>query len=340
MKQNKTFVLVAMGLTALAVGIYQSQNQPTVMLNESNGLAQIGEAETRLDLAEKIRPPVSAAIDKKNEPDEKAIQTAFLEKFSSRISQPKGKIQFIDQLIRYLQKNYGAEWQTYFAQWVETIFPEQAELILAMHNTMQTYQQWLIDEKHSLAAMTPDERRRVTWETRRSLFGEDMANAIWQGSLQREQISASLSRLNEQTDLTFAEQAASYRQAIEAALGDQSDSFIQKHQQETIDRFLNTRAVQENLQTMPTTQRKAALAKLRSDMGMDEAAIERWEALDEQREARWAKGMEYMKQRAELDTEALTKLQNELFGDEAEIIRNEESGGYFRFSRPQIIGLN
>ncbi|HNE21248.1 MAG TPA: hypothetical protein PLF85_16130, partial [Turneriella sp.] len=80
---------------------------------------------------------------------------------------------------------------------------------------------------------------------------------------------------------------------------------------------------------------------------MDAAAVERWDALDSERENRWKSGKEYLAEREKLlknssgdSTEALNELRKKYFGAEADSIAAEEAEGHLRFQGEQRIGID
>jgi len=115
-----------------------------------------------------------------------------------------------------------------------------------------------------------------------------------------------------------------------------------------LDRFVGLNSVQADLAAMTPSQRTEALREVRVQSGMDEDALERWDALDAQRDERAAMGTNYMRERAALESqysgEALSQKIAELrvrtFGAEAESVANEEAGGYFRFETARTFGVN
>lgn len=91
------------------------------------------------------------------------------------------------------------------------------------------------------------------------------------------------------------------------------------------------------------------MRSFRSDMGLDPAALKRWDALDEERDTSRTMGTTYMTERSRLEAryqgaeleQQILQLQNRLFSaDEARFIRNEEASGHFRFRTPQTTGVN
>ncbi|MEO1336968.1 MAG: hypothetical protein AAFV29_15080, partial [Myxococcota bacterium] len=113
--------------------------------------------------------------------------------------------------------------------------------------------------------------------------------------------------------------------------------------------FLRIPEVQTQLQALPFTQRKKALAKIRRSFGHTLEEIARLEATDAYKDARWANGLEYMEARQQLLAEhpegdtlesALARLRTQYFSHEAVTIAKEEDLGFFRYRRTRILGRN
>ena len=91
------------------------------------------------------------------------------------------------------------------------------------------------------------------------------------------------------------------------------------------------------------------LSAIRRQLSMNEAAILHWQSLDKARSERRQKGQHYMSQKTQIELSPLTQqekdrrlefLRSGLFADEAVIIADEEVRGYYRFAKPQVIGIN
>jgi hypothetical protein len=106
--------------------------------------------------------------------------------------------------------------------------------------------------------------------------------------------------------------------------------------------------VQQDLAALAPAERSAALRDVRKGLGLDEAALGRWDTLDRERDRRWAVGQEYMAARAALVKQhagealeaQLQELRARYFGTEAATIADEEASGFFRFAGPRKYGLN
>ena len=85
-------------------------------------------------------------------------------------------------------------------------------------------------------------------------------------------------------------------------------------------------------------------------MGMDQAALNRWDALEDERETKWQNLEKYKELRTKLygnkttispeQQKEIDVMRTKLFGEEAEIIKNEEASGYFRSPEERNFGIN
>ena len=139
-----------------------------------------------------------------------------------------------------------------------------------------------------------------------------------------------------------------YREALEAARQTAPAAPILQNPGMLAEVFLRMDGVQRELAALGPTARSRELAHIRRELGFDEQAVARMEALDERREARWQNGLAYMQERGRLAgsfagdaLEAeLRALRDEYFDHEAPTIEAEERDGFFRFERPRIYGRN
>ncbi len=277
------------------------------------------------------------------ETERERVRNYLRERFATRIHHAHARVKALEKLVSYLMANFPDSWRDLLASYLQDIFPEHAEQMLALYANMEAYNQWVEAERQNMLQLSPQERRQLMWDMRYSFFGE-AANEIWSEALKNEQIARSLENMDAQQG--FDANTAQFIASIGHAYGERANKVMGNRRQELADRFISTPVIQQQLKAMPDDKRYAALADFRRQLGMDEAAIARWTVLDQQRDQRWEKGHRYMERRAELaetltgdalDT-AVAALQDELFGAEAEILRNEEASGYFRFLREQIIG--
>ena len=281
--------------------------------------------------------------------DEKAkLVESIQAKFGSAIHHRHTQVKAVEKLVRYLKEKYPETWQDELQAYLQEIFPEYADAMIELFQNMELYNQWLIAEKQNLMQMTPQERRDLIWTMRESFFGE-AAQEIWAESLKGEKVLNALVQINDDIESgDFNEHGEYFVSALEEAYGESASSVIENRRQEFVDRFLGLEQIQNQLHDMPNGERYAALSEFRRAIGMDEAAVERWTALDQVRDTRRDKGAQYMKEKEDLKASlsedeyqlAIVDLQETIFGPEAEIIRNEEESGYFRFENRQVIGKN
>lgn len=246
----------------------------------------------------------------------------------------------------YLKDRYPDSWEERLQTFLELTFPEYAEELISLYQNMESYNLWMVSEKQNLVAPSPLERRQLIWEMRNAFFG-DVAQQIWEDSLKGERVLDTLIEISETGyEQSFADNGSQYVTSLKQAYGEEAEAVIESKRQELSDRFFSVPVVQEQLKAMPREDRYAALSSFRRSIGMDEEAVSRWTELDQKRDARREAGNSYLQLKTMLKDEftgddlrsAMTQLQDELFGEEAEIIRNEEDAGYFRFERPQVIG--
>ncbi len=144
----------------------------------------------------------------------------------------------------------------------------------------------------------------------------------------------------------LSEKFSSYLTAINAAYGEDASAFMQARQTELINGFVAAEGIQRDLHAMPAAERSAALREVRRGLGMDEAALQRWDELDRNRDTAWDSGQRYMAERERIQKEydgedeqrELQQLQQQNFGEEAEIIRAEEESGFYRYASQRRYG--
>ncbi|MDC0661489.1 hypothetical protein [Marinobacter sp. SS21] len=270
------------------------------------------------------------------------------ERYGATIEHGHSQVKAIEKLAGYLRSRYPDDWEERLRGMLSLAFPDRVDELMAMHSRMTGYSAWLESERQNLQALSPEDRLQLLWEMRRSFFG-DAAEEIWAETLRNQQVSDALTELgNLPPDSGFRDQTQHYLNALSSAYGAQTDTVMALRRQELADRFLSSDAVQARLHDMPAEQRREQLADFRRALGMDEDAVARWQALDAQRDRRRQIGMDYMSKRQQLQQQysgaefqsRLRNLQQNQFGAEAEIIRNEEQSGYYRFTEPQVYGLN
>lgn len=278
---------------------------------------------------------------------EQAIIRQLREKYGDRIPGAALQVKVIANLMDLLQKLYPTDWQVRLLRILAAAFPGQLTELRDRYDALRQYNAWLKDSLPELTFPDHAARRQAIWDKRIAVFGE-AAREIWALELREEQLAASLKELAVST-APLTEKSARYIRALRDTYGDTITGANAPHLTQNMTRFLSLQSVQQDLRALPAEERKSALRSFRKDMGLDEEALQRWDALDVERDTARSTGSSYMSERsrlekqyqgAELDQQ-LTQLQNRLFGEtEAQFIRNEEASGHFRYNTQQTLGVN
>ena len=212
-------------------------------------------------------------------------------------------------------------------------------------NAYLDYERWT-EEAAGFSYNSPEERENALWDKRYELFG-DAAESIWKEEHQEWQMNQGLRQLEHAG--SFAEQRYGYSELIREVYAHDASAENPGVQVTRTTKLLELEGVQDNLHQLTPQEQTAELRELRKGMGMDQAALDRMEKLDQQRAEMWEKGKRYEAQSQALEEslppeqieQQLHELRVEIFGEaDAEIIRNEEEMNYFRFQERQKIGIN
>lgn len=269
----------------------------------------------------------------------------FRQEYGARIHNPYWQLKMLERLMLLLKQKYPQDWEAKLREVLMLAFPDLAEMLLKKLSAFNEYSEWIGSLKGNMTFNDDAERRKAMWDKRVALFGDE-AYVIWEAQYKNEQFADRLVNL-EQSSAGFAEKSGQYINAMKEVFGPQA--LEGGHTTQKMGRFLELPSVQTELAQMPAAQRREQLREFRSAMGLDEEALQRWDALDAERDQIRAAGMNYMQQREQLTQQyqgaeleqKLSALQDQAFGPvEAKYIRNEEASGYFRFDTPQKIGFN
>jgi Fe-S cluster biosynthesis and repair protein YggX len=245
----------------------------------------------------------------------------------------------LEELMRHCQKEQPNDWVACVNELAGAAFPQLAGKLFEQLSSLVRYNDWLTNNKDRLDKMDRKERRKLLTEMRNSLFGEDDANDIWAAETKAENLRIAIEELKDIKGKDIATKLAHFKNALNENYGAEARAYLERHQQEIANSLLNS--VQSDLKALTPTQQKHALRTIRSELGMDAAALERWDALDNERENRWSQGKAYLGERQKVanDPAALDALRKKYFGQEAETIAQEESEGFYRYSGEQRIGI-
>ena len=278
---------------------------------------------------------------------EKAIILQLRKKYGAQVVGVPLQMQVITHLRDLLQKLYPDDWQQRMLRILAAAFPAQAQDLLDLFARLLRYEDWL---EHVLPKMSFDSaeaRSQVVWGKRVELFGE-AAYEIWAYERRELKLRETLKELGS-SPAPFPDKSRAYIQALRDTYGDNVIGPGAPHLTQNMTRFLELEGVQRDLKSAPRAERQRQLREFRQAMGLDEAALSRWDALDAERDTVRSNGDAYLAERARLDAlppgpardVQLHELQDRLFGPaEAVFIRNEEAAGVYRFKTPQTLGVN
>ncbi len=266
-------------------------------------------------------------------------------RFAPHIHIQHAQIRFLEQLISYLRQHYPDDWRSRVAALLNASFPDLATELQNKFDALERYNEWLLADRKQLQAMPAGERRAALWDKRYAAFGDD-AEVIWAAEIRNQKISDTLLSLDDHTDSSVQEKLTTLVTAIEQNYGQHADDFIKSRQTELLNKFVEIPSVQTSLNAMPANERRSEMRAIRQTLGMDEAALDRWEKLDTQRDQTWSAGQNYMQQREQIvarydgnrQQRELEALQKSVFGEQAEMIQREEAAGFFRYARQRRIG--
>lgn len=268
------------------------------------------------------------------------------QQYAAKITNPYWQMNLIDALVRKFKKKYPTDWEERVRAMLRALFPELADSLLAKFAAYLDYAQWT-ENLNTQHFETSEERLRAAWEKRRELFGED-AELIWANALKQEQVTQVLQTLGLSGD-PLPDKVQTYVDTLVDAYGNDALDANKVNTTELMSNFLQLASVQDDIHRLDPVEQREALRQFRTAMGLDGAALKRWDDLDTVRAQRRSKGEQYMELRTQLEKQyqgngldsRLDKLRKETFGeDEAQYLRNEEASGYYRFSQPQVIGVD
>lgn len=290
----------------------------------------------------------SPAAEDADDAELEALVTAMRERYGARLDEPSVQMRMLEDLMRYFQKRSPDRWREELLAFLKKAFPERYEELAALLRNREDYEKWVKDNDAYLRGLGEKERHAAVWDARNRLFGKDVAERLWAAELKNQALADTLRSLDALEGATVTQKLSTYKQRLKEVHGVAADAYLARHQQELMNRFLDLSSIQHDLTRMVPEERSRNLRAIRKEMGLDEEALNRWDSLDQTRDTRWDAGARYMAERAtlakELSGEALeTRLQEvraRYFGTEADIIAQEEAGGFFRFERPRVWGRN
>lgn len=269
----------------------------------------------------------------------------YRKNYGKNITNKWVQIRLIEDLIRTLKEKYPDSWVTELYIMLKAAFPNLADEIFKRFEQYQEYQKWLEDERNDLYSLSPEERQEVLWNKRYEIFGEDVAKEIWAGELKSQELKQTLKEIDQSTG-DINNKVQQFKSSIQQIYGENAQDFLSKRNFEVSQTFLQLPSIQKELQNMDSETRYKTLSQIRSSLGMDPDAVKRLEDLDKERDTRWEIGQQYMIEREALikrgaSEQELDKLRLKYFNPEmAEILKQEEESGFFRFKEQRVYGVN
>ena len=343
MKEKKAILVITISALVLIIGVFFTFSKRSGQDTMTPGVFLAPPANDHISLEEDLTEG-GTSFDSMDKED-------FIEKlrklFSDNLHHPRIQLEAIESLIRFLKALYPDTWEQHVWEYLSAAFPDRAGELYANYRKLAAYREWI---KKNVSMLTGLDRNRLDdllMDKRKEFFGDD-ALKIWEMELKRKEVNTVLSDIQSADDLSFEQKTDFYRKQLDAIYGDTARAYVQSNQQSLMNQFLEVKSIQKDLHAMAREERKEQLAFLRKSMGLDEAAIERWDRLDDKRDERWEKGLAYMKARNQVlkktpaagREQILDQLRRDHFGPEAETVKQEEFAGFYRFNRDRIYGKN
>jgi len=280
--------------------------------------------------------------------DRDALVAQLRARYGARIQYPYIQLKMLERLIRYFRSQDPDHWQESLLDLLRAAFPDRyAELAASLQHWLD-YERWMSEQRTRLQGLDDQERRATIQEARERIFGKEAAANIWASELKNQAATDALRAADALPGATVSERLERYKEGLEDVYQEQTESYLERHRQEVMDRFLDLDSVQKDLSSLSPEERSRDLREIRQGLGLSEEALQRWDALDRERDARWDAGARYMQEREALAKQysgdaleqRLREVRSRYFGAEAETIAGEEQSGFFRFSRPRRWGRN
>ena len=238
-----------------------------------------------------------------------------------------------------------------FNRVIYTAFPKYAASILSIIERLDVYNHWIDENQIMLTELTDKVQQGTIWEKRRELFGDD-AEIIWADEL------AELSQKQTQMHDLFSQLDQAEGMSIEETLYQLTTAISENHEgsiQELSSNggkvahaLFNLESVQGTLKALSPEDRQSEINKVRRAVGYSEEQIIKQQEKDEKRNKQWENGLSYMSERSslvEMTSEAdlpnaLKKLREKYFLEDAIVIQKEEASDFWRFKRPRKYGNN
>lgn len=275
------------------------------------------------------------------------IARIMIEKYGKNIDNTRVQIALLEELMKDLPKLYPDNWVEKLHEILSLAFPDKALELFRLSEKLYSYNKYRENNMTRLGLMSDADRRKEMWKERYRLFG-DKADEIWALEKKMQNVSDVLKRIEESPVGSVDAKLNTFKSTLKENFGKELPQILSKKQQTLTEGFVMS--VQKDLKIMSYDARKSTLRDIREAMGMDAAALNRWDALEDEREVRWQNQDKYIELRKQLlgkkttlspeQEKELDAVRKKLFGEEAEIIKNEEASGYFRSPEERNYGIN
>jgi len=280
--------------------------------------------------------------------DQDALVAQLRFRYGAHIEHPYVQLKMLERLIPYFRAQSPEHWRELLLDLLRAAFPDRyAELAANLQHWLD-YERWMDEQRTTLQGLDDEKRRAAIREARERIFGKEAAANIWASELKNQAAADALRTADALQGATVSERLERYKEGLEDVYQEQTEPYLERHRQEALDRFLDLDSVQKDLSALAPEDRERSLREIRQGLGLSEEALQRWDTLDRERDARWDAGARYMQEREALAKqlsgdaleERLQELRARYFGAEAGSIAAEEQSGFFRFSRPRRWGRN
>ena len=251
----------------------------------------------------------------------------------------------------FVMESFPDTGESVFSKIMNNAFPEYAQSIFNLLNSMNIYKDWHVDMLLALNDMDTLTRNGTLWNKRHELFGE-LAEEIWQKEIDSQQakekaIQETLMALHQADNMTMTDRLYTLTNSIQEQYGDEHSNFLISKGM-VADIYFHLDSVQNDLKNMSNEDRALALSDSRKQLGFSDEAIAEMAEKDKSNESRWSNGYNYMAARdqylktytGELLSEKLSELRTQYFKHEAATIEKEEAESFYRYERPRLYGSN
>ncbi len=275
------------------------------------------------------------------------IARIMIEKYGKNIDNARVQVALLEELMKDLPKLYPDNWVEKLHEILGIAFPEKALELFRLSEKLYAYNKFRENNISRLGLMSDADRKKEMWKERYRLFG-DKADEIWAMEKKMQNVSEVLKRIEESPVGNVDAKLNTFKSTLKENFGKELPQILSKRQETLTEGFVMS--VQKDLKTMTFDARKSTLRDIREAMGMDAAALNRWDALEDEREIRWQNQEKYIAMRKQLlgkktslspeQEKELDTARKKFFGEEAEIIKNEEASGYYRSLEERNYGIN